>query len=701
MNQPPDWLVHYTEHYGFSLVFYDTKTKAPSGPDARNWQTRQYTAADYREGQNVGVKLGVALTPKVPLPEPRYLVDIDFDYADGQQMAKYLLPNTNFVFGRASRPVSHAFYTTSQPITFRSFNDIDGSHFVELRGITDAGTPTQTMVPPSIHPSGERVELRAGVEITHADDILRRVAVYGVGCLLLKHLGPRGVIHDVRLAIAGFLLRLGLSEDETIALGTALCVCTGNDAGDVVGTVRTTASKLRSGSGKVAGAGQLLEVLGGKDDKTAKKIIRQARSFLGVADWKLTDRETIDTQAPENVRLALHRLEVELKHDRFADRLLIRNNGYYGPLSDAISEKLWTESKEKLHFHPSRDFFETVMRVTARNEPYHPVKDYLDALRWDGTPRLDEWLIKYGGAGDSRYTRAVGSLTLIAAVRRVRQPGCKFDELLVLESGQGQFKSSALRSLCPNDEWFSDDLPLDVDSKQVIERTGGKWIIEAAELSGYQRSRIEHLKAFLSRQVDGPVRLAYERIAIERPRQFIIIGTTNAEVYLKDKTGNRRFWPVRVQPFNIVDLLRDRDQLWAEAAFREASGASIRMDASIYGEALVQQERREADDPWREPLRLYVKQLRQQSRQVRTTTEALFARLGVPTVGQTMDNQERITVIMQSLKFRRVAVRVKYKDDDGRDQSHVVRGWGRDFELNEHFEDERGQNVLDLTEESE
>jgi len=186
-------------------------------------------------------------------------------------------------------------------------------------------------------------------------------------------------------------------------------------------------------------------------------------------------------------------------------------------------------------------------------------------------------------------------------VRRVRRPGVKFDEMLVIESDHGKNKSMALAALAGNPEWFSDDLPLDADSKKIIEQVAGKWIVEVAELSGLTRSKVEHLKAMLSRQYDRS-RLAYDRLTTERPRQFVQIGTTNHTVYLRDSTGNRRFWPVKIVKFDVEMLTRDRDQLWAEAAAMEAAGASIRMDESLWREAGDEQERRAVDDPWYELL---------------------------------------------------------------------------------------------------
>jgi predicted P-loop ATPase len=221
---------------------------------------------------------------------------------------------------------------------------------------------------------------------------------------------------------------------------------------------------------------------------------------------------------------------------------------------------------------------------------------------WDGVPRIDTWLTTYGGVEDNEYSRAVGALFLTAAVRRVRNPGCKFDEMVILEHEvQGTDKSSALAILAVRDEWFSDDLPLNVEGKQVIEALRGRWIVEAGEMSGMKRTDIGHIKALLSRQVDR-ARLAYGRIVSEVPRQCVIVGTTNDLEYLRDTTGNRRFWPVRCQRFDIVALRRDRDQLWAEAAAREVSGVSIRLPAALWPMAAVQQAQRLTRDPWLEAL---------------------------------------------------------------------------------------------------
>src|SRR3546814_13105326 len=148
--------------------------------------------------------------------------------------------------------------------------------------------------------------------------------------------------------------------------------------------------------------------------------------------------------------------------------------------------------------------------------------------------------------------------------------------MLVLESKQVRNKSAALRVLATRDEWFIDELPLNAESKVVIERLAGRWIAEAAELKGMRKGEVEHLKGFLSRQNDT-ARMSYARLPVIVPRQCVIFGTTNSERYLRDLTGNRRFWPVRVDGFDLPRLRADVDQLWAAAATREARGARIRL----------------------------------------------------------------------------------------------------------------------------
>jgi hypothetical protein len=334
------------------------------------------------------------------------------------------------------------------------------------------------------------------------------------------------------------------------------------------------------------------------------KEVREERNQRSGADGFELNRNGAPIANQRNIRRALELLGIGLRYDEFNDQVLLDGLAERAVVADdANIAELWLLIEERYRFLSTKDFFHTVVEEAARRNAFHPVRDYLDGLAWDGVPRLDRWLVEYGGAEDTEYVRAVGKNVLIAAVRRVRKPGTKFDEILILENpNQGTDKSGAVQVLAVREAWFSDDLPLNADGKRVIEQTRGKWIVEASELSGIRKSDVEHLKAMLSRTTDR-ARLSYGRLTTDRPRQFIIVGTTNATFYLRDTTGNRRFWPVAVIGFKLADLSRDRDQLWAEAAAREAAGESIRLDPKLWFAAGEEQEEREIADPWLDLLR--------------------------------------------------------------------------------------------------
>ena len=181
-------------------------------------------------------------------------------------------------------------------------------------------------------------------------------------------------------------------------------------------------------------------------------------------------------------------------------------------------------------------------------------------------------------------------------------------------------------------------------------------------------SQIEHLKGMLSRQTDGPVRLAYGRLPIEQPRQFIIVGTTNSYTYLTDSTGNRRFWPIRIKQFDIPWIKENRDQIWAEAAAREASGESIRLDPKLYKHASMQQEKRRAEDPWEVKL----EEVFDREHKWRLTPDEVWAPLGISIDRRDPRANDRVLKAMHRLGFRRTAVR----DSEGK----VIKGFGREVE---------------------
>lgn len=234
--------------------------------------------------------------------------------------------------------------------------------------------------------------------------------------------------------------------------------------------------------------------------------------------------------------------------------------------------------------------------AVAREVRVHPVRDYLDHVRWDGTPRLAQWTINYLGSDDTELNKAFGARWMISAVARIMQPGCKADHMLILEGPQGSRKSSAIKTLAGT-EWFTDELA-EIGSKDAAQQMRGIWIIEIAELDAISRAEVSRIKAFLTRTTDR-YRPPYERYIVTVPRQCVFAGSVNPETYLRDETGNRRFWPVRCGGIDLDALARDRDQLWAEAVAQYREGAIWWLDeAGLITSAKAEQSQRYQADAW-------------------------------------------------------------------------------------------------------
>lgn len=405
-------------------------------------------------------------------------------------------------------------------------------------------------------------------------------------------------------------------------------------------------------------------------ERYATRQIGRARQVTAATGEQLsTDKEGRPYQNLANFRLAIKLLEVRLEYDEFADRATVHNLEGFGPqLDDAAVTRLWLLLDERFGLHPGKDKFWSIVSDMARKNTRHPVREYLDDLVWDGTPRVERLLTTYFHAEDTDLHRAFARLVLVAAVRRVRKPGCKFDEMLVLESEQGTEKSTGLAALAVRSGWFSDGLYLGSDTKRQLETTNGRWILEASDLDGMKKAEVDSLKAWLSRSVDR-ARMSYERMPAERPRQFIVVGTTNHERYLRDTTGNRRFWPVKVGRTEIAALRRDRDQLWAEAAVLEAKGASIRLDPELWGDAAQVQAAREVEDPFLMTLELALGKVQVAAK---IKAEDVWSILGVPTGQRSQTHNARLGDAMRRLGWRRTNCR--FASTDGRSVKGYVNG---------------------------
>lgn len=275
-----------------------------------------------------------------------------------------------------------------------------------------------------------------------------------------------------------------------------------------------------------------------------------------------------------------------------------RPNKYWRDADDA-QLYTWVADRYGVQF-PENRFSKALTTVTDKRR-FNPLREYIQQLPdWDGVARVDTLLVDYLGAEDSPYTRAATRKTLIGAIQRVLEPGCKFDTVLVLDGKPGIGKSTLLRKL--GGQYFSDSLSLaDTRDKTAAEKLQGVWIMEIGEMQGTRKADVDIMKGFISRQVDE-YRAAYGRVVERHPRTCIICGTTNSTTgFLRDTTGNRRFWPVPVNGggrLSVWDMTEEtRAQIWAETMVYVAEGETSYLDAAMELEAAkMQREAIEYDD---------------------------------------------------------------------------------------------------------
>jgi predicted P-loop ATPase len=287
------------------------------------------------------------------------------------------------------------------------------------------------------------------------------------------------------------------------------------------------------------------------------------------------------------------------------------------------------------------------VELRANECAFHPVRKYLEALVWDGKSRLASWLSTYLGAEATPYTEAVGRMFLIAMVARIFEPGCQADYMLTLEGSQGELKSSACRIL--GGAYFSDHLP-DIASagKDVSQHLRGKWLIEVTEMHAMSRAETSLLKAFITRPTER-YRPPWGRMEAIEPRQCLFIGTTNKTIYLRDETGNRRFWPVICSQIDVAALSRDRDQLFAEAVALYRDGVSWWPSRQFERDHIApEQEDRFETDIWEEQIVQYLL-CKDKVTVNEVARNGLF--IETPRLGTT--DQRRIAAVLEHLGWQR------------------------------------------------
>jgi predicted P-loop ATPase len=448
------------------------------------------------------------------------------------------------------------------------------------------------------------------------------------------------------------------AADVALAIREALHPASGRKADHFAG--------LREGSLKRVLKSRFDEMKQQRDAELRRPGGRQGRRQSAASNW--TDDLKLDDKG--GVRPILSNLILFLTHhpkwkgvlayDEFSTRVVIRKRPPWG---ECAPETEWTDHYES----QTRVWFQRedinaglgdvgrAVQAAARRNPFHPVREYLDALVWDGTPRLDTWLVTYFHAEDNAYIRAIGPRYLISAVARIYKPGVKVDHTLTLEGPQGKQKSEALRTLAVRDVWFTDRLS-HIASKDAAIEIAGVWLVEIAEMDALTRATASAMKQFLTRPFDR-FRPPWARHLVRLLRQCVFAGTINPPIggYLTDPTGARRFWPFTCHGMIDRDgIERDRDQLWAEAVQRFKAGEKWWLETpELEALATAEQAKRFKGDPWRGPIKQWIGQRTDVS-----INEVLRGALRIePTDPPDHPAEIRVADILKTMGFKKVRAR--------------------------------------------
>ena len=421
----------------------------------------------------------------------------------------------------------------------------------------------------------------------------------------------------------------------------------------------------------------------------------------GDPDWR--ERKVNGNPVPSmhNARLAITALGITCSRDTFHNKTLF---GYrddkvkhelqsiVGEVSDDGIIALRQLMSDRFHFDMEDKATRDAVKSLALEHCFNPVCDLIDKAEaeWDGVKRLDRMAADHLNCEDTPLNSAFMRKAMVALVKRAREPGCKFDTIVVLESKEGYNKSTAWRVLA-GAENFSDERVIGLNAREVQEQLAEIWIHENADLAGLKKTEVESVKAYASRTTDI-ARAAFGHFVVKQLRHSIEVGTTNSDEYLQSQTGNRRFWPMKVmKAIDVQKLQRDRLQLIGEAARYHSAGESVVLDEALWPDAGIEQEKRRTKDPWEDVLAnipVWHKEIKGydaggipiertvqvvhldegQGKEVVFSADLMKHVLDIPVAHQTPATTMRLSTVMRQLGWERAGngnVRIKGKQAKG------------------------------------